>query len=228
MGRAGGGAAAQKPGGEKKSLFKRLFTKGIRQRSAGRLVVDGEGSPSRSSDATPSAPATPHGAPGTFVTPPSSPNAAAAAANGPAGSGASPASPNAAAAAANGPASSGAPPASVAGAAAASPAGAASGSGPRCLMVQVIAARKLRAADSNGLSDPYCLVKVWTGLGALRCWNSTVCSRCWYHLAASPIPVAGHALATPARSSQHVHGALPAALAVPARWAPTRRALRRS
>lgn len=39
--------------------------------------------------------------------------------------------------------------------------------GPRALMVQVIQARRLRAADSNGLSDPYCVVKVrWCGGGA--------------------------------------------------------------
>lgn len=131
----------------KKSLFKRLFTKGIRSRSAGRIVADAEGSPSHSSAATASVPATPHGAPAAFVTPPSSPTAAEVATSGPARSDAAPAAGNAAAAA--------------------SPAGAASGSGPRSLMVQVIAARRLRAADSNGLSDPYCLVKVGARLGRL-------------------------------------------------------------
>lgn len=153
----------------KKSLFKRLFTKGIRSRSAGRIVADAEGSPSHSSAATASVPATPHGVPAPFVTPPSSPTAAEVATSGPA--------------------SSDAAPAAAAAAAAASPAGAASGSGPHSLMVQVIAARRLRAADSNGLSDPYCLVKVGARLGRLASLAhlQTLCV-CLSHAAVVPIP----------------------------------------
>lgn len=134
----------KKAAGKKPGLLKRLFSSGLRSRSVGRLVAS-EGDGSASPDSPPATPATGAGA----ATPPFA-TPAAATPEGQDGAAATPAASPAAAAAAATPTGS--------------PSGAASpstfGGGAKSLMVQVIAARRLRAADSNGLSDPYCLVKV--------------------------------------------------------------------
>lgn len=51
------------------------------------------------------------------------------------------------------------------------------GSGGRSLMVQVIGARRLRAADSNGFSDPYCVVRVGPHKAASKTELKTLCPR---------------------------------------------------
>lgn len=51
----------------------------------------------------------------------------------------------------------------------------------KSLMVQVVQARRLRPADSNGLSDPYCVVKVGPvgGMLGMRCVRANLGTPCW-------------------------------------------------